>query len=151
MRSFSCFILFAAFSIAFLPAFAQEKPKANPEGTSEILICPVEFNPEFPGGNGALMKFLLSKLQNTDMTNKPEGLVILQFEVTETGELKDFTIVKTLEPSLDIAALIAVKQMPNWIPASQNGIPVKVRFTLPVRFSKIMANHSKEKRKGKHK
>ncbi len=152
MKSFSSFILFAVFSLAFLPAFAQEKPKANSQlSDSTVVLELAEVSPEFPGGIEPLMKFLFSKIQNTDMANKPEGVVILQFVVTETGKIENIMVLRSLEPTLDSTAIKAVEAMPNWIPGTNKGQAAKVYYYLPVRFSKNISSNSKSKTKEKNK
>jgi protein TonB len=37
-------------------------------------------------------------------------------------------------PACDVAALKAVKKMPDWKPGRQNGRPVRTYFNLPVSF-----------------
>src|SRR5436190_19986817 len=98
MKPIFSLILFTALSLAILPAFAQQKKVATqPTDTTKYKIFEyADTSPEFPGGDEALMKFLFSQVQNVDMANKPEGLAVLNFVVTETGEIKDITVLKSL-------------------------------------------------------
>jgi len=96
----------------------------------------VEQMPQFPGGDAELMKWLSSHI--TYPTSAIEagifGSVVLKFVVRPDGSIDDVTIVKSLEPNCDMEAIRAVKKMPNWLPGKQNGNPVSVWYTLPVRF-----------------
>ena len=140
--------LFTAFSLAFLPALAQQPIGSQPDSTKVLISA--DTAPEFPGGNKALFQFLANNLKEVDLKDKPEGLTILQFIVTKAGAIKDITVIKSLEPSLDQAAIEAIKKMPNWIPGSHKGQIEDVRFTLPVRFSKEYQQKTKTKQKKKN-
>ncbi len=64
-----------------------------------------------------------------------EGTVYLQVLVTETGQVEDVKVVKSLglNNGLDEAAIEAVKKT-QWTPAQQGGKPVKTWISIPVRF-----------------
>ena len=61
------------------------------------------------------------------------GRVIVQFVVSETGVPSDIEVLRSVSPGLDRAAVDAVRQA-RFTPGIQNGVPVRVRFTLPVTF-----------------
>lgn len=64
---------------------------------------------------------------------RKEGIVILQAVITKTGTVEELTLLRSADPLLDQAAMSAVKQ---WIykPATINGRPIKVYFTVTVNF-----------------
>ncbi|MCI0516089.1 energy transducer TonB, partial [candidate division KSB1 bacterium] len=64
-----------------------------------------------------------------------EGTVYLHLLVTETGQVEDVKVIKSLglNNGLDEAAIAAVKKT-QWTPAQQRGNPVKVWISIPVRF-----------------
>lgn len=64
-----------------------------------------------------------------------EGTVYLQFTVNEKGVLTNPTIVRSPDNMLSNSVLQAVKQTEKWIPGKQRKIPVKVSFTIPVKFT----------------
>ena len=39
-----------------------------------------------------------------------------------------------VDKSLDKEAVRVVKAMPNWKPGMKDGVPVKVRYTIPINF-----------------
>ncbi|MGL5547634.1 MAG: energy transducer TonB, partial [Tannerellaceae bacterium] len=43
-------------------------------------------------------------------------------------------VVKGVDPSLDNEAIRVVSSMPKWKPGSQRGVPVNVKYTVPVQF-----------------
>ena len=61
------------------------------------------------------------------------GSVMVQFVVGTTGVPSDIEVVRSVSPGLDRAAVDAVRQA-RFTPGVQNGVPVRVRFTLPVTF-----------------
>lgn len=62
-----------------------------------------------------------------------EGQVLLMFIVNEEGRVTDIKVVKSLNESLDAAAIKAVGKW-RYSPAKQRDKPVKVRVIQPVRF-----------------
>jgi len=71
---------------------------------------------------------------STAVRNKTEGDVITQFVVDKTGAIRDLVIVKDIGDGCGDAAIKALEGMPDWIPGRQRGVPVNVRYTIPVRF-----------------
>lgn len=64
-----------------------------------------------------------------------EGIVVVSFVVNRQGEITNAAILKGLGYGTDEEALRVVGSMPKWKPGKQNGKPVAVRYTLPIRFS----------------
>jgi TonB family protein len=62
-----------------------------------------------------------------------EGTVVVQFVVGERGEVTDASVVRSVSPALDAEALRVVRAA-EFRPGMERGEPVKVRFSLPVRF-----------------
>lgn len=111
----------------------EEKPK---EDLSRKVFDVVENMPSYPGGNGALQKWLASNITYPAAAaeNGVEGRVIVAFVVEPDGSVSDVRIARGVDPSLDREALSVVKRMPKWIPGMQNGSPVRVKFNVPVTF-----------------
>lgn len=64
-----------------------------------------------------------------------KGIVYLQFVVNEKGILVNPQIVRSPDALLSNAVLEAIKHTEKWTPGKQFKIPVKVAFTIPVKFS----------------
>lgn len=111
----------------------EEKPK---EDLSRKVFDVVEKMPSYPGGNGALQRWLSSNITYPAAAaeNGVEGRVIVAFVVETDGSVSDVRIARGVDPSLDREALSVVKRMPKWIPGMQNGSPVRVKFNVPVTF-----------------
>lgn len=95
-----------------------------------------EVMPSYPGGDKELMKFLSDNLKYpvVDMEQGTQGRVVLRFVVGIDGNITDVKVLRSLSPTTDKEAIRVVKSMPKWIPGRQNGKPVPVFFSLPVRF-----------------
>ena len=106
----------------------------EPEGEKVYEI--VDEQPEFPGGNAAILEFIRSNVKYPPIAkkNEIEGRVIVQFIVERDGSLADVKVVKTLQEALDIEAKRLVSIMPDWKPGIKDGEPVRVRYSLPINF-----------------
>ncbi|MDB0059493.1 energy transducer TonB [bacterium] len=63
------------------------------------------------------------------------GVVFLQFNVDEFGDVSSPSVLKSAHPDLDQAALEALNCLPQMIAGTQHGKPVRVTYTIPVRFT----------------
>lgn len=113
-------------------------PETAPADTarSEKTYDVVETMPEFSGGTGEMMKYLMKSIRYPEemMKQNVQGRVIVTFVVRKNGEIVDAKVVKSVHPQLDAEALRIINGMPNWTPGMQNGKPVNVKFALPVSF-----------------
>jgi len=66
--------------------------------------------------------------------NGIQGRVICTFVVERDGSITDVKVIKSVDPSLDKEAKRVIGSMPKWNPGIQKGVPVRVKFTLPVTF-----------------
>lgn len=101
---------------------------------------PVKFSeemPEFPGGMEGLRAYLRSHIQYPLAAREAgiEGKVMVTFVVNKEGKIERATVVRSIGGGCDKEALRVVNAMPAWKPGKQNGLPVKVWYTLPVAFS----------------
>lgn len=104
----------------------------------------VEEMPEFPeGGLPKLMEFIQQNVRypQSALQSRLEGRVIVQVVIDKDGSVIQPKILRSINPVLSIdnafceEALRIVSIMPKWKPGSQHEIPVKVKFTFPVRFT----------------
>lgn len=108
----------------------------------KVIFTVVEKMPEFPGGDKALVNFLLNSVRYPVEAQKSgiQGRVICQYVVDENGAISDVSVVRGVDPSLDQEAVRVIKSMPNWIPGEQRGKKVSVKYTLPLNFKLDGAN-----------
>ena len=96
----------------------------------------VDEMPSFPGGLEELYKWIDNNVQYPAVAreNGIEGRVILKFIVEKDGSLSDSTVIHSVHPMVDREALRLVGQMPKWNPGRRAGVPVRVRYCLPIKF-----------------
>lgn len=102
--------------------------------TSAMIFDEVEEMPSFPGGNTALADYIYNNLKYPETADCVQGRVVIGFVVGKDGSLSDIKVLRSVDPSLDKEAVRVVKSMPNWIPGKRNGIPVRVKYYVPVSF-----------------
>ncbi len=139
------------------PAPVIDKPAAPPppppppppkEEPDEIFKV-VEEMPTFPGCESIsdkaerktcvdqkLLEFIYSNIKYPVLArdNGVQGLVVVNFVVEKDGSITDIQVVRDIGAGCGEEAVRIVKMMPKWNPGKQRGRPVRVRFTLPIRF-----------------
>ena len=102
----------------------------------EDVYILVDNSPEFPGGTMGLLEFMRTTIQYPAQARKDtiQGRVLVSFIVNKDGSIVKPEIVKSAHPLLDEEALRMVNEMPAWKPGEQNGVPVRVKYTIPVNF-----------------
>lgn len=103
---------------------------------STRIYSVVEEMPEYPGGMKAFVNYLKRKLVYPSQAKKEnlEGVVAVQFVVEKDGRITSPTVVRSLRADMDSAALTAIRNMPNWIPAREHGMRVRCKYSVPVQF-----------------
>ncbi|RAU81517.1 energy transducer TonB [Pontibacter arcticus] len=97
----------------------------------------VEQMPTFPGGDSEMQKYVQKNVRYPAAAQRAgvEGLVVVSFVVSKTGEISEIQVVKGLGAGTDEEAVRVIKSMPKWTPGKQNGRTVPVRYTYPFRFT----------------
>lgn len=108
---------------------AEKGPKKSPKKVYEHIE-------DMPTFNGNLNQWLLLNMKYpVEAINKKEqGKVIVQFIVSENGEVSEPKIIRSVSPALDKEACRIVLAMPKWNPGKLKGKPVAVRYMLPISF-----------------
>ena len=93
-------------------------------------------SPSFPGGDAALSLWFDENLQYPPEAAKKgiQGTVVVSFTVEVDGAIKNVKVVRGKDPLLDKEAVRLMSIMPKWNPGKQNGEPVAVSYTLPIKF-----------------
>jgi TonB family protein len=96
----------------------------------------VEQQPEFPGGNQKMYKFLGENLIYPTAAIKANatGTVFLSFVVDTQGSIHNIEVLKGVGFGMDEEAIRVVSKFPKWKPATQSGKAVNVKFNLPIHF-----------------
>ena len=110
------------------------EPDLGPDEDNVYIL--VDNSPEFPGGTMGLLEFMRTTIQYPAQARKDtiQGRVLVSFIVNKDGSIVKPEIVKSAHPLLDEEALRMVNEMPAWKPGEQNGVPVRVKYTIPVNF-----------------
>ena len=92
--------------------------------------------PEFPGGDKALSKWLESHLKYPPVATRMgiQGTVVVEFTVDKKGAISDVTVIKSLHRSCDNEAMRLVNSMPAWTPGESNGEKVMAKCKLQIPF-----------------
>jgi len=107
------------------------------EASDNQVFTAVEIQPEYPGGEAALGKFLQKNIRYPSIAkeNNIQGKVYIQFVVERDGSLTDIKVLREPGSGTGDEAVRVLKMSPHWKAGVQNGKPVRVQFTLPVNFS----------------
>ena len=113
------------------PAVVEEE-----EESAQTIFTVVEEMPDFPGGQGELMKFIAKSIKYPVIAqeNGIQGRVVCTFVVNKDGSVVDAEVLRGVDPSLDKEALRVIGTMPKWKPGKQRGKPVRVKYTVPITF-----------------
>ncbi len=106
---------------------------AGSAGNSNVPFNWVQQMPEFTGD---MSEYLSNHLHYPEAARSEsiQGQVLIQFVVNEDGSVTNAKVVRSIGGGCDEEALHIVSSMPKWKPGKQNGIAVKVLFTLPIKF-----------------
>lgn len=105
-----------------------------------VVFTVVEEMPEFFGGVTGMANYLRSSVTYPGMEkqNDIQGVSYVQFVVNTMGEIERVKIAPGTEgkatDGMHRVAMNSISNMPRWIPGFQNGAPVKVSYSIPVRF-----------------
>jgi periplasmic protein TonB len=117
---------------------APDKPEpVLPDVEKQEPVLWVPEMPSFPGGITEMQNYLVNNIRYPGEAREIsiQGTVYLRFIVEPDGSITNITILRGIGGGCEEEALRVVKSMPNWVPGKQNGHPVRVILTLPVKFS----------------
>ncbi|MFG4001046.1 energy transducer TonB [Flavobacterium aquidurense] len=116
--------------------YSQKKTDNLDEKLPYKTVREVEVKPEFPGGMEKFYKFVGTNFKISD--KEPSGKIFAQFIIETDGTLSDIEIWKNEVGIISGQEFIRVLQKcPKWIPASDNGKPVRVIYMLPITLQGI--------------
>jgi periplasmic protein TonB len=112
------------------------------KGTGDVIIPDPKPEPprriveQMPLYNGDINAYLAANVRYPEAARESgiEGRVQIEFVVDEQGNVTNAHILRGIGGGCDEEALRVVAAMPRWKPGRQNGTPVKVYFSLVVKF-----------------
>jgi TonB family protein len=114
------------------------EPAAEEKNLEEAVSFAQEM-PQYPGGELQMQKDIMDNAPYPEMEklNNIQGKVYVQFVVEKDGSVSDVRAQRGVQggPNLSIVAVEAVKKIKRFIPAKQNGRPVRLVMTIPVNFT----------------
>ena len=123
------------FTAAFSLAYAQQ-PASNNNANDDEIFSIVENEPEYPGGDEALYKFISKNIVYPKSAREKgiQGTVLVEFVVEKDGKLSNIKVIRSADPALEAEAVRVISKMPKWKPGTQRGKKVRSTFRLPINF-----------------
>lgn len=90
-----------------------------------------------PASEGGLRKFyeFIAQNYNTPDVEGFNGKVVVSFIVDTDGKLKNIVVIKDIGYGTGKEAIRVLKLCPKWNSATQNGVPVRCEYSLPIAIS----------------
>ncbi|MGD9491983.1 MAG: energy transducer TonB [Bacteroidales bacterium] len=128
--------LFFIFTICIIVLQAQTTDSTHTESKDISVFNLVEKQPEFPGGEQALLDYIGSNIHYPKKARRKniQGTVYVSFIIETDGNVSSVRVLRGIGGGCDEEAVRVVTLMPDWKPGYQRGKPVRVQFNLPIRF-----------------
>lgn len=107
------------------------------EGSGIVDFNAVEVQPTFPGGMAAFYKWVGQNYNYPQMAKEQgvSGSIHVSFVVERDGSLTDIKVLRDLKYGTGEEAMRMLKNSPKWKPGIQNGRPVRVSYSLPIKLN----------------
>jgi len=104
---------------------------------SDSIFFLTEVMPQFPGGDNGLYQYLKKNVVYPALAKvqKIQGRVYIEFIVERDGSVSHVKVTRGIGGGCDQEAARVVAQMPKWTAGKMKGAPVRVQYTLPVKFT----------------
>jgi len=91
----------------------------------------------YPSGENGMFQFIGTKIRYPAESKDrgSSGTVYLRFIIDKEGKAKPHSIMRGVDPFIDMEAWQLIEKMPKWSPATKNGESVESYWTLPIRFT----------------
>jgi protein TonB len=115
----------------------DEGPKVIETPVQAEIFTVVEEQPGYPGGEEARISYLQQNIKYPEEAKELgiQGKVFVTFVVEVDGSISDVRVLRGIGGGCDEEAIRVVKSMPKWVPGKQRGVPVRVQFNLPIKFT----------------
>lgn len=119
------------------PELIRVEVPVEEEVEEDVIQVAPEVEAEYPGGYGALMKFLSENIKYPQLAKEGgiTGKVFVTFVVEKDGSIGHVKVAREIGGGCGAEAVRVIKMMPKWSPGRQNGRPVRTSYTVPVSFS----------------
>ncbi len=115
----------------------DEGPKVIETPVQAEIFTVVEEQPGYPGGEEARIGYLQQNIKYPEEAKELgiQGKVFVTFVVEVDGTISDVRVLRGIGGGCDEEAIRVVRSMPKWVPGKQRGVPVRVQFNLPIKFT----------------
>ena len=115
----------------------EEKPQVIEQPKEAEIFTVVEENPTFPGGETKLYKYLGESIKYPEEAKELgiQGRVFVNFVIETDGAVSNVKVLRGIGGGCDEEAIRVIQSMPRWTPGKQRGIPVRVSYNLPIKFT----------------
>lgn len=122
--------------MATMPAItlAQDELPNDPNKVYEVI----EQSPMFPKGPRAMNAWIKENLQYPQEAKVKgvEGRSVVTCIIERNGQVSNVKVVTSAPlPEMNAEAVRLVESMPRWVPGRVKGVTVRVKVSIPVRFS----------------
>ena len=136
------FLLSLSCLLSISTLFAQVD--VNVGGTPEPMLVSIappdslvnfpDTEAQYPGGPDSLAEFIFVNFILPDDTSEVlwDQRVYLSFIVEKDGSINNIVVEKGASELYDSICVAVVQQMPKWIPAQKDGVPVRSLMRLPI-------------------
>ena len=106
------------------------------DSDDDEIFLKVDRKVQFPGGVHNQMLYIRENMEYPEEAKEDgvQGRVLIKFIVRKDGSIDNINVTRSLDPLLDKEAIRLVENMPNWIPAQNQGRIVNSFFTIPTLF-----------------
>lgn len=110
--------------------------QTTPSKEDEKVYGSVQQMPQFPGGEKALMDYVIKNVRypKSEIGRTETVRVIVRFVVEANGKIGEIKILRGGPEAFNEEAIRVVKSMPDFIPGKENGKDVAVWYNLPISF-----------------
>ena len=107
------------------------------EEKEDQVFYVVETMPSFNYNNMTLQTYFDNNFKYPDeiKNKKIQDRIVVEFEIDKDGSVTSVKILRGIDQKLDEEIVRFLEKMPKWKPGKQNGKPVKVKVTLPIKIS----------------
>jgi TonB family protein len=126
------------FILMLMMASASIAQKSKSSSQDNTIYTTVHENPQYKGGFNELFAFISKEIKYPAeaVQKKINGKVYLKFVVEKDGSVSDVSVLKGIGGGCnEEAKRVILATSGNWTGGKQNGKPVRVYFTIPIKFT----------------
>lgn len=109
---------------------------------AEVIPRTVNFScipdkyPMYPGGHDSVLAYIgeNSTYPAGPRERKVEGKITVEYTINVDGSISDLYVIRGIDKELDDEIVRVLQSMKGWIPAYQNGEPIKFRLAQSVYY-----------------